>query len=131
MAEVPSIADLEKQFDQRKAQVLGLFARREKLQAEIDQLDAEMGSLANVGGRPSRRHRGKHRLKNKTPLRPVVLQVLGKNKKGLSLNDLVDKILETEYRSNSANFRNVVYQCLYNTPEIEHDVAKGVYKLTK
>lgn len=129
MAEVPSIADLEKQFDQRKAQVLELFAKREKLQAEIDQLDAQMGSLANVGGRPSRR--GKTRLKNRTPLRPVVLQVLGKNKKGLTLNDLADKILETGYRSNSVNFKNVVYQCLYNTSEIEHDAEKGVYKLKK
>lgn len=129
MAEVPSIADLEKQIEEGRAKVLELFAKREKLQAEIDQLDAEMGSLANVGGRPSRR--GKTRLKNTTPLRPVVLQVLGKNKKGLSLSDLADKILETGYRSTAVKFNNVVYQCLYNTTEVEHDAAKGVYKLKK
>ena len=130
MAELPNIADLERQIEERRTKVLELFAKREKLQAEIDQIDAEMGNLANVDGRSGRR-RGKPRLKNKSPLRPVVLQVLGKNKKGLSLNDLADKILEAGYKSNSVNFKNVVYQCLYNTSEIEHDAVKGVYKLKK
>ena len=130
MAEVLSIADLENQIDQRKAQVLALFAKREELQAQIDQLDSEIGNVVNLDGRPSRR-RGKPRPKNETSLRAVVLQVLGKNKKGLSLGDLADKILETGYKSNSRVFKNVVYQCLYNTTEIEHDTAKGVYKLKK
>ena len=61
----------------------------------------------------------------------VVLEILGKNKKGFTLADLAVKVNESGYRSTSRNFRNVLYQCLYNTEGITHDDATGCYRLER
>ena len=43
--------------------------------------------------------------------------------------DLTTKITEAGYKSSSSNFRNVLYQCLYNTKTISFDRATGTYRL--
>ncbi len=122
-----SLADLEKLMTERQAQVETLLKKREQLAGEIELLDLEIKDFL-TGGTVGRR--GK-RPKNAAPLRTVMLEVLAANKKGLSLHDLTQQISETGYKSKSRNFKNVVYQCLYNTKNVVHDDATGLYRVAK
>ena len=134
MSAVPSsfsVADIERILDERKSQLQNLAKRRDQVQKELDKLDDELQSLVGAGGVVGRGRRSRRRVKNETSLRTVVLEILGKNKKGLTLADVADKVAETGYKSNSRNFRNVVYQCLYHTEAIVLDEATRCYKLKK
>ncbi len=123
---VASIADLERQIEERRSQVLELCQRRDKVQAELDRIDAELQNI--VSGASVRRTR---LAKNSTSLKTLVAQILGKTRKGLSLDELVSKVQESGYESNSANFKGVVYQSLYNRDDIVRDTKTGLYKLMK
>lgn len=122
-----SLADLEKLLAERQAQVEALLKKRDQLAGAIENLDAEINDFLTSGGTP---RRGK-RAKNSASLRTVMLEVLAKNKKGLSLADLAQQISDTGYKSNSRNFKNVVYQCLYNTETVMLDSATGLYRVKR
>ena len=125
-----SIPELERLLDSKKTSLLDLAKRREELVAQIDEIDQEIQQLADLRGIAGR-SRPRKRVANTTSLRSVILELLQKNKKGFKLADLAAKVTETGYRSHSRNFTNVVYQSLYNTPEIEHDATTGCYRLKK
>lgn len=124
-----SIAELERLLETKKDSLLDLAQRREDLVKQIAELDRVIQQMADLRGMP-RRHQPK-RMANSTTLRAVMLDVLKKNKKGFKLDDLASKITESGYRSASRNFSNVVYQCIYNTPEVELDAKTGCYRLKK
>jgi len=126
-----SVADIERILDERKAKLQELAVRRDQAQKEVDKLDAELQSLVGAGAVFGRNGRPRRRRRNETSLRTVVLEILGKNKKGLPLAELSEKVAETGYKSGSKNFRNVLYQCVYNTQSIVRDDASGCYKLKK
>lgn len=126
-----SVADLEKILDERKNQLQELAKRRDLAQKELDKLDAEIQELVGVGGSLGKFRRRRRRVKNEMSLRAVVLEILSKNKKGFTLADMAGKVTETGYKSSSRNFRNVLYQCLYNTEGIAHDDATGCYRLER
>ena len=124
-----SIADLERLLNKRRDNVQGLLERRKQVQREIETLDAEMQDAMNPNAPIGRIRRRGPRVKNETSLRTVIEGILAKSKKGLSLPDLVNKVTETGYKSNSRNFKNVVYQCLYNSKTIVQDEATGRYRI--
>ena len=126
-----SVADLERILDERKVQLQDLAKRRDQVQKELDKLDAEIQGLVGVGGSVGKIRRSRRRVKNAQSLRAVVLEIMGKNKKGFGLADLAVKVNEAGYKSSSRNFRNVLYQCLYNTEGIVHDDATGCYRLER
>lgn len=126
-----SVADLERILEERKTQLQDLAKRRDAAQKELDQIDAEIQGLVGVGGTIGKYRRRRRRVKNEQSLRAVVLEILGKNKKGYTLADLAGKVTESGYRSTSRNFRNVLYQCLYNTEGIVHDESTGCYRLER
>ena len=124
-----SIADLERLLNERRDNVHGLLERRKQVQRELEKLDAEMQDAMNPNAPIGRIRRRGPRVKNETSLRTVADGILAKSKKGLSLADLVNKVTETGYKSNSRNFKTVVYQCLYNSEVIVHDEATGRYRI--
>lgn len=126
MTAVVSIADLERQLEERRNQVQELYQQRERVQEELERIDAELQHIA-AGGSVRRTKRPR----NSVSLKALVPQILGKHKKGLSLDDLVAKIRESGYASHSAKFKNVVYQNLYNSEVIDRDTKTGLYKLKK
>ena len=126
-----SVAVLERILDERKGQLQDLAKRRDQAQKELDKLDAEIQGLVGVGGSVGKIRRRRRRVKNAQSLRAVVLEIMGKNKKGFTLADLTVKVTESGYKSSSRNFRNVLYQCLYNTEGIVHDDATGCYRLER
>jgi IS30 family transposase len=118
-----TVAELERMLNARKTALRDLLKRRAKVQKELDKVDAEIQILTGT----TVRRRGP-RTKNKRSLRETVLELLKKNKKGYSLAELSRIILDSGYKTTSTNFRNVLYQCLYNTPGVYHDESTGTYR---
>eukprot|EP00456_Euglypha_rotunda_P079096 TRINITY_DN758_c1_g1_i1.p1 TRINITY_DN758_c1_g1~~TRINITY_DN758_c1_g1_i1.p1 ORF type:complete len:146 (-),score=28.08 TRINITY_DN758_c1_g1_i1:92-529(-) len=126
-----SIADLERLLEEKRSLLQDLVEKRERLRKEIDDLDTQIQAAASVDGPLTRRAVRKRRLKNDMSLKSAIHSVLTKNKKGLSLADLETAVSETGYKSGSSNFRNVVYQAVYNSADIVRDENSGLYKLQK
>lgn len=118
-----TVAELERILNSRRIALRDLNKRRSKIQKELDKVDAEIHELTGGAGRK----RGR-RTRNKRSLRVLVLDLLKKNKKGYTLAELSDTVLSSGYKTTSSNFRNVLYQCLYNTAGIYHDEVSGTYR---
>ena len=107
-----------------------LQQRRTTLLAELGRVDEEIAKMqgarqtlsSSASVRPQK-------LVNAKSLREYVLEILGRSKRGMSLSDLSAKVLAAGYRTESSNFRNVLYQCLYNTKDVYHDDGTGTYRL--
>lgn len=121
-----SVAELEQILEGRKIKAIDLGKKREELQKQLDEIDRQ---ILEVMGDSRVIKRRRKRVKNDMSLRSHVLEILGKSKKGFSMADLTTKIVEAGYKSSSRNFRNVLYQCLYNTEGVIFDQATGCYKL--
>lgn len=124
-----SVAELEKILLSRKQELDDLLRRRAQLQAQLAEVDQEIAQMQGqrAGGAYSASARGK--LVNEKSLREYVLEILGRSKRGMSLADLSANVLAAGYRTESSNFRNVLYQCLYNTKDVYHDDSTGTYRL--
>lgn len=59
---------------------------------------------------------GRKRPKNDKPLPAVLAEVLD-GKSGMQLDDIHDAVVATGYKTSSKNFKNVIYQNLYNKDE--------------
>lgn len=125
-----TVAQLEQALLKKKGKLETLLARRDKLQRQLDKVQRQIGGLAGrseEGGGTQRRKR--RRPRNAKSLRTIVMDLLGKSKKGLSISELRERVEQTGYRSRSKNFNNVLYQCLYNTDGIAHEKETGKYIL--
>jgi hypothetical protein len=56
----------------------------------------------------------KKRAKNERTAKDWAIEILGQEKKGLSLKDLANRMLESGYKTTSANFSMALYQVLHN-----------------
>lgn len=128
-----SVNELEKLLENKKSLLDNLAKKRERLQRDLDAVELEItaleGGRGTRGAAAARRTRMVRRPKNEKSLHATVLEILGKSKKGFALSPLCEKVLETGYKTNSTNFKNVLYQCLYNSKHIEHDETSGHYKI--
>ena len=126
-----SVAQLERLLSTHKARLAELLKQRAKLQATLAGVEKEIGVLAGKDAAPGKKVRRKigKRPKNAKSLKVVVTEVLTKNKKGLSLNDLAAKVLATGYKTKSRKFNNVVYQTIFANKEFTHDEKTGNYRL--
>jgi hypothetical protein len=120
---VMTVAELERMLNARRTALQELNKRRARVKAELDKIDAEIRALS---GGLMRKRSGRSR--NKFSLREIVVDLLKRSKKGYSLADLTQIILDSGYKTGSTNFRNVLYQCLYNQPAIYYDEAAGTYR---
>lgn len=127
-----TVAELERILARRKQELATLLDKREQLQKELDDvthriLDLQGGTtIPKASGAPRVSTRGR----NAVSLRHTVIRLLDQHKEGYSLADLSDRIIESGYKTSSKNFRNVLYQCLYNTPQVFHDSKTGTYRLS-
>ena len=127
-----SVAELEKILQSRKSRIETLRKKRERLRNELLGVENEIRELEgrNPGGSSAvMRERFRNRPKNEKSLRTHVLDILGQHPGGLTLADLAAAILEQGYKTNSTNFKNVLYQCLYNSDRVKHDPTDGVYRI--
>ena len=63
------------------------------------------------------------------PLGAVLADVLGASKDGLSLGDMVQKVLDGGFKTKSKNFSNVVYQTANRIDSIVYDKKAKAYRL--
>jgi hypothetical protein len=123
-----TVAQLEQALLKKKGKLESLLSRREKLQRQLDKVQRNIDGLAGRSAEGGMRRR-KRRPRNAKSLRTIVMDLLGKSKKGLSISELRERVEQTGYRSRSKNFNNVLYQCLYNTDGIAHEKETGKYIL--
>lgn len=121
-------AEMWEQLDDKLARLEELTAERERVQSELHRIDAEIRKIAPArdSAHPDIRSR---RTRNKMSLRKYVAAILTQYDDGLTLADLAEKVKKAGYVSHSRNFRNVLYQCLYNADDIEHRPETGTYVL--
>lgn len=124
-----TVAQLEQALLKKKGKLESLLTRREKLQRQLDKVQRQIDGIAGRSGDGGMRRRKRRRPRNTKSLRTIVMDLLGKSKKGLSISELHERVEQTGYRTRSKNFRNVLYQCLYNTEGISHEKETGKYIL--
>lgn len=124
-----SVAELEKLLLLRKQQLDELLARKAQLQAALIEVDREIAQMQGAKSQTAYSASARGKVANDKSLREYVVEILGKAKRGMSLSDLSTKVLSAGYRTESNNFRNVLYQCLYNTKDVYHDEKTGTYRL--
>jgi hypothetical protein len=144
-----SIAALEKLINDRKSVLSGLYSRRDQLTKQLDAINAEIANAEGSSGVPARGRlsqitRSSAVSKNSAPLATItraqngrslkahIIDVLSSNRRGLNLGEILDAVLESGYVTNSANFKNTLYQCLYHNEDLFIlDKATKSYKLGK
>lgn len=120
---ISTIMDL---IDHRKAEVIKLQKRRSFYEKRLKQV---ISRIEKISGGVVVRSRRKKRVKNEQALHVVVSHLLSKKKRGYTLADLTNKVIDTGHKSHSKNFRNVVYQCLYHMQGMQYDPNTGLYSL--
>lgn len=124
-----SVAELEKLLLVRKNQLEELLQRKAELQSQLRDVDQEIARMQGSRSTATTPSTSRARTMNEKSLREYVVLILGKSKRGMSLADLSEKVLAAGYRTESHNFRNVLYQCVYNTKDVYHDEQTGTYRL--
>jgi hypothetical protein len=99
-------------------------ALERKLKA-IDERIQEISGLAGGGGGRFLRPR------NAVSLVTAIEQVLTKSAKPMGVKDIMEKVLASGYRSNSANFRAVVNLTLIKEKKRFRSTSRGVYALKR
>lgn len=126
-----TVAQLEQLLNTRRTQLDNLLRKRERLTKELEEVEKKIDEIDGITGGRRRRRNMTPRPRNPQSLQKVVIELLTKNKKGFTLSELADAVLATGYKTNSTNFPNVLYQCLYNSNKFFHDPQTGTYKIDK
>lgn len=133
-AEKMSVAELEKMLKSRRTQLDTLLKEREKLGKQLGIVEERIKEVE--GGLIASGHHARKggstaatRAMNAKSLHTHVTEILEKADDGLTLSGLADAVIDRGYKTHSTNFKNVLYQCLYNSKKVKHDSDTGTYKL--
>lgn len=128
MAQEMTVADLEKALQAKRSRLDNLLAKRAKMRFELDGLEEQIQELA---GKPltdsdaPRRGRAKRKMRRRVrgqqSLKVWVTNELAKAKKGLTIDELIEKVQEAGYKSTSDKFKNVMYQCLFHGKQFQRN----------
>jgi hypothetical protein len=121
-----SLADLHQIMQSRRTELTKLRKQRLDLQRDLDRVDRQIFKIEGGGGRRG----GNGRVRNEQSLNDTIDQVLRSSGKPMKVGDIMEGVLKTGYRSNSANFRGIVNQTLikdkrFTAPE------RGMYQVKK
>lgn len=119
----------EELVSQARQNLAKCLARRDDLLSELASVDEEIARLQGLDGSDGRAPRRDRRLSNPMSLKQHVLLILKANPPGYNIHELTEKVLAAGYVTGSNNFRNVLYQCLYNMREVYHDSKSGTYRI--
>lgn len=126
-----NIAELQRILNERQREVDRMARRREKLQQQIDAIDAEIEKLSG-GEAAGGGNDGGGRAKNTRPLPEYIEEALSKNGgKPMRVGEIVEAVQSAGYRSNSRSFKNIVNQQLIKERKRFQQIDRGVYGLAK
>lgn len=135
-----SVAELEQILTERKEELSELQARRESLTSELAKCEARIADLLGSGSvsskapktaKVARRQPKRRRPRNQPSLKSIIQDILQKSKKPMTLDEIIEKVNETGYRSKAKDFRQVAYLNLFNMKkngEVLHDSETKQYR---
>jgi hypothetical protein len=130
MSKELTVAQLERILLKREAKLESLILKRTRLLKQLAQLEAQIVAIGGVVADGGKTRKSRRRPKNAKTLIVAVREVLSQHKKGLTLRDLANNLLESGYKTSSTNFQNTLYQCLYhNSDKLAHDAKNHTYRL--
>lgn len=124
-----TLAQLERALEKKRSRLEDLESRRSSLQQQLAKVEAQISGIAGRGAGSGGVRKRRKRPRNAQSLKDYVKDILSRNKKGLTLAELHEKLEQTDYKSRARNFRNVLYQCLYNSEDVQQDKSSGKYAL--
>lgn len=116
-----STSELAREMARRQKSVSRLHAKREKLAAQLAELDQEIRSL---GGTVTGGGGGGRRASNPNSLANVLLGVL--DGKTMSVTEAAEAAQAAGYQTSSSSFRTIVNQTLIKDPRFSK-VSRGQY----
>lgn len=136
-----SLKQLLNIFEQRKSQINLMKTRRGKIERNLAEIDAEIAR--REGSAPGRQPRPRASGKRSPhapkvtlmsncgkSLKKWVIEVLTSSSDGLTVSEVQEAVLNAGYNTCSVNFKNTLYQCLYQNRDAF--VSKnGRYCLTR
>lgn len=144
-----SLSELEEAIASKRSE---LQSRREELMEELSSIDSVLGAMGtgSGGSAPAKRGPGRPkgsknagvakkggkggrrgpRPKNDMSMKEAITKALEGKKGGLTLDEVAEGVKAIGYKSNSANFKNVVYQNLYGNKEMFPKNDDGKYTLS-
>ncbi len=124
-----TLAQLERALEKKRSRLEDLESRRSSLQQQLAKVEAQISGISGRGAGSGGVRKRRKRPRNAQSLKDYVKDILSRNKKGLTLAELHEKLEQTDYKSRARNFRNVLYQCLYNSDDVQQDKSSGKYAL--
>lgn len=105
-----SVQQLQLLLRRRQNEIEGLHRKRESLERRLQALDRRINELegngVHAGAGPQQRAR------NPKGLASVMEDILRESGKPMSVGEIVDAVLKSGYKTNSASFRSIVNQML-------------------
>ena len=123
-----TIAQLENVLNNRRIQLNQLVKERNRAQQKLDTIERQISRLAGRG--MSNGAGGGSRVRNPASLVSTMENILKGTSKPMPVGDIVDAVLKTGYKTNSANFRGIVNQTLIKEKQF-NSAGRGLYQLKK
>ena len=100
-----SLAQLERALARKKARLAALIRRRARLQSQLQRVTRQVQDIAGRGTDAGVVVRERRRRRRNSPsLREVVLSLLARNRAGLAIGELEERVRASGYKSRSTNF---------------------------
>ena len=130
-----TIAQLQRVLNEKQSELNKLHRQRENLQRKIDLIDRQIDRVDGGGGggaigmrRGGAGGGGGRRPRNEHSLLDTIEGVLRKGGKPMKVQEILDGVISTGYRSGSANFRGIINQTLIKDKRFGQ-VERGTYEL--
>lgn len=118
-----SYEDLAKEMTRRERSVKQLQRKRDRLLAELAEVETEIQS---IGGKTRQHAGGSRRPRNERTLPEAMAETL--KGKTLSVTELAEAVQQDGYKTTSPNFRTIVNQTLLKDERFKR-VSRGKYAL--
>lgn len=122
-----STDQLQKELRRRQRRLPTLEARREKLQGQLQEIEAEIHNLTLASNGASSNGGVRRRAKNQQPLAELLAGILKKDKP-MKVADIAASAKKAGYKTNARNFSTIVNQTLLKDERFK-STGRGYYVL--
>lgn len=120
-----TLEDLRREFERRRRSSGKLLKKRQKLSAQLEEIDAQLAMLDVSTGGPSRSGGVRKRPQNTMGLVPFLVKVL--TNKTMGVTEVSMAVQRAGYKTTSPNFRTIVNQALIKHTDKFKKLGRGKY----